>query len=120
MRPSDAAVMPLPREEVTPPVTKTNFGTGGDLRGFSNVSPRRPPGASGGFALRCGGSPSALFLLLFFLGPFDRGLQQVDDVAPRLLGLGLRRLDEVGPLLDFGLHQAIDRLLVFVLELGGI
>src|SRR6266545_1450007 len=29
MLPSDAAVMPLPREEVTPPVTKTNF----DIRG---------------------------------------------------------------------------------------
>jgi hypothetical protein len=27
MRPSEAAVMPLPREEVTPPVTNTNFGT---------------------------------------------------------------------------------------------
>src|SRR5213594_629118 len=28
MRPREAAVMPLPREEVTPPVTNTNFGTG--------------------------------------------------------------------------------------------
>src|SRR6266851_2382618 len=36
MRPSDAAVMPFPSEEVTPPVTNTNFGTGADLRGFSN------------------------------------------------------------------------------------
>src|SRR5438128_8782725 len=27
MRPRDAAVMPLPSEEVTPPVTNTNFGT---------------------------------------------------------------------------------------------
>src|SRR5712692_7134292 len=36
IRPSDAAVMPFPREEVTPPVTNTNFGTGADLRGFSN------------------------------------------------------------------------------------
>src|ERR1043166_8379663 len=26
MRPREAAVMPLPREEVTPPVTNTNFG----------------------------------------------------------------------------------------------
>src|SRR2546423_7901831 len=28
MRPREAAVMPLPSEEVTPPVTNTNFGTG--------------------------------------------------------------------------------------------
>src|SRR5256885_16811511 len=27
MRPREAAVMPLPSEEVTPPVTNTNFGT---------------------------------------------------------------------------------------------
>src|SRR5260221_4883857 len=38
MRPSDAAVMPLPSEEVTPPVTNTNFGTGAALRGFSNCT----------------------------------------------------------------------------------
>src|SRR5438552_4768193 len=36
MRPSDAAVMPFPSEEVTPPVTNTNFGTGADLGGVSN------------------------------------------------------------------------------------
>jgi hypothetical protein len=30
--------MPLPSEEVTPPVTKTYFAIGSDLRGFSNVS----------------------------------------------------------------------------------
>src|SRR5256712_13214496 len=35
MRPREAAVMPLPSEEVTPPVTNTNFGTA-DLRGFSD------------------------------------------------------------------------------------
>ena len=29
-----AAVMPLPSEEVTPPVTKTYFATGQILRGF--------------------------------------------------------------------------------------
>src|SRR5205809_3575630 len=33
-RPTLAAVMPLPREEVTPPVTKTYFAMGQDLRGF--------------------------------------------------------------------------------------
>jgi hypothetical protein len=33
-RPMLAAVMPLPREEVTPPVTKTYFATGLILRGF--------------------------------------------------------------------------------------
>src|SRR4029077_16781407 len=33
-RPMLAAVMPFPREEVTPPVTKTYFDTGQDLRGF--------------------------------------------------------------------------------------
>src|SRR4029077_14640503 len=36
-RPMLAAVMPFPREEVTPPVTKTYFDTGQDLRGFSNA-----------------------------------------------------------------------------------
>ena len=34
IRPTLAAVMPLPREEVTPPVTKTYFAMGQDLRGF--------------------------------------------------------------------------------------
>jgi hypothetical protein len=33
-RPMLAAVMPLPRELVTPPVTKTYFDTGQVLRGF--------------------------------------------------------------------------------------
>jgi hypothetical protein len=33
-RPMLAAVMPLPSEEVTPPVTKTYFATGQVLRGF--------------------------------------------------------------------------------------
>src|SRR5690242_11069252 len=33
-RPTLAAVMPLPREEVTPPVTKTYFAMGRVLRGF--------------------------------------------------------------------------------------
>src|SRR3954470_16127956 len=45
MRPMLAAVMPLPREEVTPPVTKTYFAMGRVLRGFSNATrsamPRR-------------------------------------------------------------------------------
>src|SRR5438093_1635255 len=36
MRPIDAAVMPLPSELVTPPVTKTYFGIGLKLRGFSD------------------------------------------------------------------------------------
>ena len=43
-RPTLAAVMPLPREEVTPPVTKTYFAMGQVLRGFSHaiesVAPR--------------------------------------------------------------------------------
>src|SRR6186713_2208346 len=34
MRPTLAAVMPLPREEVTPPVTKTYFAMDQVLRGF--------------------------------------------------------------------------------------
>src|SRR4026208_2023898 len=34
MRPTLAAVMPLPNEEVTPPVTKTYFAMGRVLRGF--------------------------------------------------------------------------------------
>src|SRR6476661_1754965 len=33
-RPTLAAVMPLPSEEVTPPVTKTYFAIGSVLRGF--------------------------------------------------------------------------------------
>ena len=33
-RPTLAAVMPLPSEEVTPPVTKTYFAMGSVLRGF--------------------------------------------------------------------------------------
>src|SRR5215211_6641929 len=37
-RPTLAAVMPLPREEVTPPVTKTYFAMGQVLRGFSHAS----------------------------------------------------------------------------------
>ena len=32
-----AAVMPLPREEVTPPVTKTYFAMGRSSGGFSNA-----------------------------------------------------------------------------------
>ena len=36
-----AAVMPLPSEEVTPPVTKTYFAMGWVLRGFSNGTGRR-------------------------------------------------------------------------------
>ncbi len=34
IRPTLAAVMPLPSEEVTPPVTKTYFAMGQVLRGF--------------------------------------------------------------------------------------
>src|SRR5438093_5682949 len=37
MRPREAAVMPLPREEVTPPVTNTNFGTGWTSGVFSMI-----------------------------------------------------------------------------------
>src|SRR5690242_9021626 len=48
-----AAVIPFPREEVTPPVTKTYFATDQDLRGFFECYRSRPPearrsGASGG------------------------------------------------------------------------
>ena len=39
-----AAVMPLPSEEVTPPVTKTYFAMGRVLRGFSDAIGRRVPG----------------------------------------------------------------------------
>src|SRR3954447_21798987 len=39
MRPMLAAVMPLPREEVTPPVTKTYFAMGRVLRGFFQCYP---------------------------------------------------------------------------------
>src|SRR5215210_766325 len=37
IRPTLAAVMPLPREEVTPPVTKTYFAMGGTSGGFSDA-----------------------------------------------------------------------------------
>src|SRR5712691_8542377 len=37
MRPREAAVMPLPSEEVTPPVTNTNFGTGWTSGVFSMI-----------------------------------------------------------------------------------
>src|SRR6186997_2208758 len=43
-RPALAAVMPLPREEVTPPVTKTYFAMGQVLRGFSHAIENRGPG----------------------------------------------------------------------------
>src|SRR3954454_1608313 len=41
-RPTLAAVMPFPREEVTPPVTKTYFAMGQDLRGFFECYRKRP------------------------------------------------------------------------------
>src|SRR5262245_9986785 len=44
-----AAVMPLPSEEVTPPVTKTYFATGQVLRGFFKCY-RKPTRASSRFA----------------------------------------------------------------------
>src|SRR6188474_2279602 len=52
-RPMLAAVMPLPREEVTPPVTKTYFAMGLVLRGFFQCYRNRPAesnrsGAEGG------------------------------------------------------------------------
>src|SRR5215203_1234421 len=43
-RPALAAVMPLPREEVTPPVTKTYFAMGQVLRGFSHAIEIGAPG----------------------------------------------------------------------------
>src|SRR4051812_889311 len=45
IRPTLAAVMPLPREEVTPPVTKTYFAMGQVLRGFFQCY-RKPRPAS--------------------------------------------------------------------------
>src|SRR3954451_4580461 len=46
-RPTLAAVMPLPREEVTPPVTKTYFAMGRVLRGFSHATESGCAGQSG-------------------------------------------------------------------------
>src|SRR4051812_18663067 len=43
-RPMLAAVIPFPREEVTPPVTKTYFATDQDLRGFFQCYRNRVPG----------------------------------------------------------------------------
>src|SRR6188472_2853837 len=55
-RPALAAVMPLPREEVTPPVTKTYFAMGQVLRGFSHAieigAPGQPDSTSGSGAFR--------------------------------------------------------------------
>src|SRR5262245_53797562 len=45
-RPMLAAVMPLPNEEVTPPVTKTYFATGQVLRGFFECYRNRAPDAN--------------------------------------------------------------------------
>src|SRR5438105_14362494 len=42
MFPIDAAVMPLPREETTPPVTKTYFDIDDLQGGFSNVTWNEP------------------------------------------------------------------------------
>src|SRR3954471_23201561 len=44
MRPTLAAVMPLPREEVTPPVTKTYFAMGGGPPGFFECYRKGPSG----------------------------------------------------------------------------
>src|SRR5262245_42042236 len=44
-RPMLAAVMPFPREEVTPPVTKTYVATGQVLRGFFQCYRTGPPEA---------------------------------------------------------------------------
>src|ERR1700741_5615526 len=44
-RPMLAAVMPLPSEEVTPPVTKTYFAMGHVLRGFFECYRKGPPEA---------------------------------------------------------------------------
>src|SRR6195256_261985 len=46
-RPMLAAVMPFPREEVTPPVTKTYFAIGQASGGFSNAIGKHAPGRIG-------------------------------------------------------------------------
>src|SRR5215203_2044901 len=46
-RPALAAVMPLPREEVTPPVTKTYLAMGRVLRGFFQCYRIEGPGTTG-------------------------------------------------------------------------
>src|SRR5438034_11652447 len=46
IRPMLAAVMPFPREEVTPPVTKTYFALGQSLRGFFECYRKSPSGAN--------------------------------------------------------------------------
>src|SRR5438552_14987214 len=46
IRPMLAAVMPFPREEVTPPVTKTYFAMGRILRGFFECYRKSPSGAN--------------------------------------------------------------------------
>src|SRR4029079_12164069 len=45
-RPMLAAVMPLPSDDVTPPVTKTYFATGQVLRGFFRCYRNGPPPAN--------------------------------------------------------------------------
>src|SRR5438128_1873972 len=57
-RPTLAAVMPLPREEVTPPVTKTYFAMGRVLRGFFECYRNRPLRATAGSSQRGWVSPS--------------------------------------------------------------
>ena len=53
-----AAVIPFPREEVTPPVTKTYFATDQDLRGFFECY--RKPTEEATRLGRSGSGPGAL------------------------------------------------------------
>src|SRR5436853_1221173 len=79
MFPIDAAVMPLPREETTPPVTKTYFDIEDLQGGFSNVT----------------GDGARLNLWLgFWLQDDHLRLVLADGgFLHRQLGLGLRRRD---------------------------
>src|SRR6186997_1549306 len=56
IRPTLAAVMPLPREEVTPPVTKTYFAMDQVLRGFFEWYRKTPGESNHGRPVRARGS----------------------------------------------------------------
>src|SRR5215203_611806 len=59
-RPTLAAVMPLPSEEVTPPVSKTYFAMGRVLRGLFQCYRIRGPGTTGiRHTAGCGSVPGA-------------------------------------------------------------
>src|SRR5919107_4700952 len=85
MRPMLAAVIPLPSEEVTPPVTKTYFDMVGASRGFFECCRKWPQRAMNQDELKAGNVPARTD------GRGDvPGVARADDAALRR-GEGQRR-----------------------------